>query len=32
MPWEEYRNLHDYELQAIWMYLQSLPKLPQYTE
>jgi mono/diheme cytochrome c family protein len=29
MPWEEYRNLHDYELQAIWMYLQSLPKLPQ---
>jgi mono/diheme cytochrome c family protein len=32
MPWEEYRNLHDYELQAIWLYLQSLPKLPQYTE
>jgi mono/diheme cytochrome c family protein len=32
MPWEEYRNLHDYELQAVWSYLQSLPNLPQYTE
>lgn len=32
MPWEEYRNLHDYELQAIWLYLQSLPNLPQNTE
>jgi mono/diheme cytochrome c family protein len=32
MPWNEYRNLYEYELQAIWMYLQSLPKLPQYTE
>jgi len=32
MPWNEFRNLHDYELQAIWLYLQSLPKLPQYTE
>ncbi|HEU0296606.1 MAG TPA: c-type cytochrome [Anaerolineales bacterium] len=32
LPWNEYRNLHDYELQAIWMYLQSLPELSQYTE
>jgi mono/diheme cytochrome c family protein len=32
MPWNEYRNFHDYELQAVWLYLQSLPKLPQYTE
>ena len=32
MPWNEFRNLHDYELLAIWLYLQSLPKLPQYTE
>jgi mono/diheme cytochrome c family protein len=32
MPWNEYRNLHDYELQAVWLYLQSLPKLSQYTE
>jgi mono/diheme cytochrome c family protein len=32
MPWKEYRNFHDYELQAVWLYLQSLPKLPQYTE
>jgi mono/diheme cytochrome c family protein len=32
MPWNEFSNLHDYELQAIWLYLQSLPKLPQYSE
>lgn len=32
MPWKEYRNFHDYELQAIWLYLQSLPELAQYTE
>jgi mono/diheme cytochrome c family protein len=32
MPWKEFRNFHDYELQAIWLYLQSLPNLPQYTE
>ncbi len=31
MP-QEYRNFYDDELQAIWLYLQSLPKLPQYTE
>jgi hypothetical protein len=32
MPWQDYRNFYDEELQAIWLYLQSLPKLPQYTE
>jgi len=32
MPWKEFRNMTDDELKAIWMYLQSLPKLPQYTE
>ena len=32
MPWKEYRNFYDDELKAIYMYLQSLPKLPQYTE
>jgi mono/diheme cytochrome c family protein len=28
MPWKTYRNLSDEELQAIWLYIQSLPKLP----
>lgn len=32
MPWKDYRNMFDDELKAIWMYLQSLPKLPQYTQ
>lgn len=32
MPWKDYRNFYDYELQAVYLYLQSLPKLPQYTE
>jgi mono/diheme cytochrome c family protein len=32
MPWDFYRNFYDDELKAIWMYLQTLPKLPQYTE
>ena len=32
MPWKDYRNMYDDELKAIWMYLQSLSKLPQYTE
>lgn len=32
MPWKDYRNMFDDELKAIWMYLQSLSKLPQYTE
>jgi len=32
MPWKIYRKLTDDELKAIYMYLQSLPKLPQYTE
>ncbi len=31
MPWKEFRHMTDDELKAIWMYLQSLPKLPQYT-
>ena len=32
MPWKDYRYMLDDELKAIFMYLQSLPKLPQYTE
>lgn len=32
MPWDYYRLMSDDELKAIFMYLQSLPKLPQYTE
>ena len=32
MPWQDYRHFYDYELQAIWLYLQSLPKLKQYSE
>jgi len=32
MPWKDFGNMTDDELKAIWMYLQSLPKLPQYTE
>ena len=32
MPWKEYRNFYDEELKAVWLYLQSLPKLEQYTE
>ena len=32
MPWKDYRNFYDYELQAIWLYLQSLPALPQWTK
>lgn len=32
MPWKDYAKFYDYELQAIWMYLQSLPKLPQFTK
>ena len=32
MPWEVYRNFYDDELKAIWLYLQSIPKLEQYTE
>jgi hypothetical protein len=31
MPWDFYRNFSDEELKAIWLYLQSLPKLQQYT-
>ena len=32
MPWQEYRLFYDEELKAVWLYLQSLPSLPQYTE
>lgn len=32
MPWQDYKNFYDDELKAIWVYLQSLPKLPQYTQ
>ena len=32
MPWEIYKNFTDDELKAIFLYLQSVPKLPQYTE
>lgn len=32
MPWKDYRYFGDDELGATYMYLQSLPKLPQYTE
>jgi hypothetical protein len=32
MPWQSYGKLHDEELTAIWLYLQTLPKLTQYTE
>ena len=32
MPWKEYRFMSDDELKAIFVYLQSLPKLSQYTE
>lgn len=32
MAWKDYRLFYDEELQAIWLYLQSLPKLKQYTE
>jgi mono/diheme cytochrome c family protein len=31
MPWPSYSKFYDDELKAIWLYLQSLPKLPQYT-
>jgi mono/diheme cytochrome c family protein len=32
MPWKDYAKFYDEELQATWLYLQSLPKLPQYAE
>jgi len=32
MPWDYYRFMSDDELKAIFRYLQSLPKLEQYTE
>ena len=32
MPWDVYKLMTDDELKAIFMYLQSVPKLSQYTE
>jgi len=32
MPWKIYNRMHDDELKAIWLYLHSLPKLPQWTK
>lgn len=32
MAWKDYSKFYDDELKAIWLYLQSLPKLKQYTE
>jgi len=32
MPWKYYSKFYDDELKAIWLYLQSLPKLSQYTK
>lgn len=32
MPWKEYSAMSDDELKAIFLYLQSLPELAQYTE
>ena len=32
MPWKTYRQFYDDELKAVWLYLQSLPKLEQYKE
>jgi len=31
MPWKEFRHMTDDELKAIWMYLQSLPSMDQFT-
>jgi hypothetical protein len=32
MPWRVYKLFTDDELKAIYLYLQSVPKLPQYTK
>jgi len=32
MPWKDYSKFYDDELKAIWLYLQSVPKLEQYTQ
>ena len=29
MPWKDFGQMTDDELKAVWMYLQSLPALPQ---
>ena len=31
MPWNEFKNMTDDELKAVWAYLQSLPPMDQYT-
>lgn len=31
MPWQSFRNMSDEELQAIWLYLQSLPARESFT-
>jgi hypothetical protein len=30
MPWKTYSQMNDEELEAIWQYLRSLPKLEQW--
>jgi mono/diheme cytochrome c family protein len=32
MPWKDYSNFYDDELKAMWLYLQSVPELEQYTQ
>jgi mono/diheme cytochrome c family protein len=32
MPWTYYQKFYEDELEAIWLYLQSIPEMPQYTE
>jgi len=32
MPWKDYGKFYDEELKAIWLYLQTVPKLGQYSE
>jgi len=32
MPWKNYSNFYDEELKAMWLYLQSVPELEQYTQ
>ncbi len=32
MPWKDYGKMYDDELKAIFLYLQSIPSQPQYTE
>lgn len=32
MPWQEFKGMDDDELTAIYLYLKTLPKLPQFTQ